>query len=88
MNSIKVKVSKGISGRNVYTFLSILSNIKSKVLVRKNELDRCADGKSVLGILSLCVLAGDEIEIMAESKDELERVKQLMENEWLNGIRI
>ena len=82
MNSIKVKVSKGISGRNVYTFLSILSNIKSKVLVKKNDIDRCVNGKSILGVLSLCILAGDEIEIMSDSKDELEYVKQLVEKEW------
>ena len=67
MNLIKVKVSKGISGRNVYTFLSMLSNIKSKVLVKKNDIDRCVNGKSILGVLSLCILAWDEFDIMSDS---------------------
>lgn len=82
MNSIKIKVSKGISGRNVYPFLAILSNIKSKVLVKKNDVDRCVNGKSILGVLSLCIMTGEEIYIMSESMEELEYVKQLMETEW------
>lgn len=77
MKSITVTVNSdtGLHARPAGQFVSVASTYKSDIKVKKN--DREINGKSIMGILSLCVNTGEEITIYADGVDENEAVMGL-----------
>lgn len=67
--------------RNVANIVSALSDIKSNVLIIKDN--RSVSVKSVLGLISLCCYCGDKVEIVCMSRDsdaqaDLNRVIEIL----------
>ena len=79
MQSAKVIVENevGLHARPATFFIQKANEYKSSIWVEKNE--RRVNAKSLLGVLSLGISKGMEIEIIAEGPDEELAVKSLQE---------
>jgi phosphocarrier protein len=66
----------GFHLRAVAVFVKEAEKFKSTIKVRNKEIE--ADGKSIMGLLTLIVPQGCEIEIKAEGPDAKEAVTQLV----------
>lgn len=64
-----LKNENGLHARPASMFIKKAMSFKSNVTVLKK--DRKANGKSITGILSLDIKAGNEITIMTEGEDEV-----------------
>lgn len=75
--TIKVNKENGLEPKQAALFIQKASNYKSDVWIEKDE--RKANGKSLLGILSLGVAKGNDIIIITEGEDEEETLDVLKE---------
>lgn len=73
--AITVNKGNGLEPKQAALFIQKASNYKSDVWVEKDE--RKANGKSLLGILSLGVAKGNNITIITEGEDEEEAANAL-----------
>ncbi|AUG58494.1 HPr family phosphocarrier protein [Acetivibrio saccincola] len=73
--TIKVNKENGLEPKQAALFIQKASNYKSNVWIEKGE--RKANGKSLLGILSLEVAKDSDVTIIAEGEDEEEVLKVL-----------
>lgn len=73
--AIKVNKENGLEPKQAALFIQKASNYKSNVWIEKDE--RKANGKSLLGLLSLAVAKGNNITIIAEGEDEEETINAL-----------
>ena len=74
---IKVKVPNGLHGRNLSTLIDSAMRFESTIWIGKEG--RRVSAKSLMGMLALQVLCGDEIEIMADGPDSSEAVELITE---------
>lgn len=74
---VKITNKTGLHARPATDFVKEAKKYKSNILVEFNG--KKADGKSVLGILTLGVSQGSSIKIYAEGEDEEKAVKALMD---------
>ncbi|MCX7698770.1 MAG: HPr family phosphocarrier protein [Candidatus Goldbacteria bacterium] len=76
--SKKVKVINklGFHLRAVAVFVKEAEKYKSTIKVRNNDIE--ADGKSIMGLMTLIASEGTEIEIKAEGPDSKEAVNNLV----------
>lgn len=65
-----IKMNRGISGRNASDIVFSMNILNSFIYFEKDG--RCVNAKSILGLLSLDVQAGDDIKIIANGTDETE----------------
>lgn len=72
-----VRNSTGIHTRPASLFVKAASQFQSDIYVEKE--DKSANGKSMLGVLSLCINCGSIIKIRAEGPDEEAAVYKLVE---------
>jgi len=70
-----VKNKQGLHARPAALFVQIANKFESQIVVRKGNSS--ADGKSIMGILTLEVSPGTEIWIEAEGKDAEEAIRTL-----------
>lgn len=68
---VKVTVEGGLHARPAALLVSRMSQSKSKITLNKGE--KKADGRSILGIMTLGVTQGDHLTIEVDGSDE-ERV--------------
>jgi phosphocarrier protein len=68
-------ISPKISSRNAVKIVQEANKFKASVWISYN--DRHANAKSLLGILSLGIEAGNKIKVIADSDDEKEEYKSL-----------
>lgn len=68
----------GFHLRAVAELVKEAEKFKSTIKIKNNNRDIEADGKSILGLLTLIVPQGCEIEIKAEGPDAKEAVEQLV----------
>ncbi|NLI57667.1 MAG: HPr family phosphocarrier protein [Clostridium sp.] len=73
--AIKVNKENGLESKQAALFIQKASNYKSNVWIEKDE--RKANGKSLLGILSLAVSKGNNITIIIEGEDEEDALNDL-----------
>ena len=73
--AIKVNKENGLEPKQAALFIQKASNYKSNVWIKKDE--RKANGKSLLGILSLAVAKDNDIIIITEGEDEEEALNDL-----------
>lgn len=59
---------KGLEGRPVALLVQEASQYKSRVFIEVN--DKKINAKSIMGMMSLALEAGDEVTIMTEGEDE------------------
>ena len=76
-NNVTVQNSVGLHARPATFFIQRANEFKSSIWVEKDE--RRVNAKSLLGVLSLGIVKGAEISIIADGSDEEEAVKTLVE---------
>ena len=76
-NEVTVHNSVGLHARPATFFIQRANEFKSSVWVEKDE--RRVNAKSLLGVLSLGIVKGTKISIIADGNDEDEAVKTLVE---------
>ncbi|MBE7012770.1 MAG: HPr family phosphocarrier protein [Ruminococcaceae bacterium] len=74
---VAVQNQVGLHARPATFFIQKANNFKSSIWVSKDE--RKVNAKSLLGVLSLGIVKGTVITIIADGKDEQEAVDALVE---------
>lgn len=77
VKSVKVQNQVGLHARPATFFIQKANEFKSSIWVEKDE--RRVNAKSLLGVLSLGIMGGTEIKIMAGGSDEEGAVNALVE---------
>ena len=76
VKSVKVQNQVGLHARPATFFIQKANEFKSSIWVEKDE--RRVNAKSLLGVLSLRIMGGTDIKIMAGGSDEEEAVDALV----------
>ena len=76
-SDVTVQNSVGLHARPATFFIQRANEFKSSIWVEKDE--RRVNAKSLLGVLSLGIVKGTTIKIVADGGDEEEAVKTLVE---------
>ena len=77
VNDVTVQNQVGLHARPATFFIQKANEFKSSICIEKEE--RRVNAKSLLGILSLGIVGGTSIRIIADGSDEKEAVKALMD---------
>ena len=72
---IKVNLEQGLHIRPAKEFVQLASNFHSAIDVIKNS--QTANGKSILGVVSLGIVKGETITLTADGSDEREAIARL-----------
>ena len=70
-----VKISSGFEARPVALFVQIASQFESSIYVEIE--DKKVNAKSIMGMMSLGVLEGEEITIVVDGEDEKEAIIEI-----------
>ena len=70
-----IKSSTGLRARTATYFTQKANEFKSGIWIEKDE--RRVNAKSLLGVLSMAVICGTKISIIADGADEVEAVEEL-----------
>ena len=73
---VTIKNNVGLHARPATFFIQKANEFKSSIWVEKEE--RRVNAKSLLGVLSLGIVGGTEIDIIADGSDEQEAVDSLV----------
>ena len=76
VKSVKVQNQVGLHARPATFFIQKANEFKSSIWVEKDK--RRVNAKSLLGVLSLGIMGGTDIKIMAGGSDEEEAVDALV----------
>ena len=76
VKSVKVQNQVGLHARPATVFIQKANEFKSSIWVENDE--RRVNAKSLLGVLSLGIMGGTDIKIMAGGSDEEEAVDALV----------
>ena len=76
-SDVTVQNSVGLHARPATFFIQRANEFKSSIWVEKDE--RRVNAKSLLGVLSLGIVKGTSIKIVADGSDEDDAVKTLVE---------
>ncbi|MBR1864238.1 MAG: HPr family phosphocarrier protein [Ruminococcus sp.] len=76
-NTVVVQNQVGLHARPATFFIQKANEFKSSIWIEKE--DRRVNAKSLLGILSLGIVGGTTIKIIADGADEEEAVKGLVD---------
>lgn len=76
-NMVKVQNTVGLHARPATFFIQRANEFKSSVWIEKDE--RRVNAKSLLGVLSLGIIKGSNVTVIADGGDEDEAVKVLAE---------
>ena len=63
-----VQIAGGLEARPIAVLVQVASQYESSIYVRCEE--KKVNAKSIMGMMSLGLAAGDEVEVSAEGKDE------------------
>ncbi|GKX30432.1 HPr-like protein Crh [Vallitalea longa] len=72
---ITVKIASGLEARPVALFVQVASQFESNIYVEMQ--DKKVNAKSIMGMMSLGVLEGEDITITAEGTDEEKAINEL-----------
>ncbi|WP_035296364.1 HPr family phosphocarrier protein [Brevibacillus thermoruber] len=70
-----VELPHGLHARPAANFVRLASSFASEIKIVKNE--KTANGKSIMGIMSMAVAKGEEITLIADGADEAEAIAAL-----------
>lgn len=73
---IKIENQLGLHARPAALFVQTASKYKSKIFVRKGNLE--VNGKSIMGVMMLAAESGSELIVRAEGHDALEAISALV----------
>ncbi len=88
VKDVVVKNQVGLHARPATFFIQKANEFKSSIWVEKEE--RRVNGKSLLGVLSLGIISGTSIRIIADGVDEEQAVQglvDLVESEFVEEAR-
>lgn len=74
---IMVKIASGLEARPVALFVQVASQFQSSIYVAMQN--KKVNAKSIMGMMSLGVLEGENIVLTAEGPDEVEAIDKLEE---------
>lgn len=74
MENITLKSPCYLNNRNATDFYRYVKTLSNSVFMTKISTNRIVDCSSLIGILSLCVGANDEIKISSYNKEDLDSV--------------
>ncbi|OGO78288.1 MAG: hypothetical protein A2Y23_10570 [Clostridiales bacterium GWB2_37_7] len=83
--NVIVESKCGLHARPASLVVSTANKFSSNITLKKQG--RAANAKSILGVLSIAAVNGDELEVIVEGQDEAEAVsafKDLFGNQLLN----
>jgi len=72
---IIVKIASGLEARPVAMFVQIASQFQSDIYVKVQN--KKVNAKSIMGMMSLGVLEGEDLTIIADGTDEKEAIEKL-----------
>jgi catabolite repression HPr-like protein len=72
---VVVILPHGLHARPAANFVRLASSFSSEIKIVKDE--KTANGKSIMGIMSMAVAKGDEITLIADGPDEAEAITAL-----------
>ncbi|PKM50918.1 MAG: HPr family phosphocarrier protein [Firmicutes bacterium HGW-Firmicutes-7] len=72
---ITVKIASGFESRPVALFVQVASQFKSNIYVSLEE--KKVNAKSIMGMMSLGVLEGESLIIIADGEDEIKAIEEL-----------
>jgi phosphocarrier protein HPr len=75
VREITIKNQSGLQSKSAAVFIQKASNFKSDIWIEKEE--RKANGKSLLGLLSLAIGFGSRVIIIADGEDEDKAANEL-----------
>ena len=75
-NAVKVQNQVGLHARPATFFIQKSNEFKSSIWVEKDE--RRVNAKSLLGVLSLGIIGGTTIKVIADGSDENDAVEGLV----------
>lgn len=75
--SLKLELKNGLEARPAALFVQIASKFESHISVIVNE--KQVNAKSIMGMMSLGVIKGQVMEVIAEGQDEKEAVDALIQ---------
>jgi len=81
--TLKIKNKLGFHARPAALFVKITSKYNTNIKVIKDDQE--VDGKSIMGLLTLCAGEGSNITIIVDGQDEdklLEELTNLIENKF------
>ena len=78
LKDVTVKNHVGLHARPATFFIQRANEYKSTVWVELEKEDRRVNAKSLLGVLSLGIIGGTDIRIIADGPDEQEAVDSLV----------
>lgn len=73
----KMKIGVSIEARDVALLVQTASKFASNIKIEVNN--KSVNAKSIMGIIALGVLDGEDITIIAEGKDEEDAIKEISE---------
>lgn len=79
--SIQIKLETGLEARPVAMLVQVASQFESTVYI--NADDRKVNAKSIMGMMSLGLNIGEEINVIADGKDEEEAISSI--EKFLSG---
>ena len=77
IREVTVQLPEGLHMKAAGDFSQLANKFKSSIAIEANG--RCADGKSLLGLLSLGTVSGTRLAVCAEGPDEETAVQSLTE---------
>ena len=77
VKDVMVKKQVGLHARPATFFIQKANEFKSSIWIEKEE--RRVNAKSLLGILSLGIVGGTDIRVIADGSDEQQAVEALVE---------
>ena len=75
--SVVVKADKGLDGRPIALLVQEASQYASKVYIQVGEKN--VNAKSIMGMMSLVLTAGDSVTICADGEDQEKAIAKLEE---------
>lgn len=73
---VKIESLSGIDIKNAAKFVNVANKFKCSVLLQKGTIE--INAKSILGLISLALISGDEIKLKTDGVDESECSNILM----------
>jgi len=75
--TIRVNSKEGLHARPAAEFVQLCKKLKSDIKLEKNGTS--IPGKSIIGIMSLGISAGEEVTVIVEGDDEAEAMNAIKE---------
>ena len=73
--SMSIRIPSGLEARPVAILVQVASKFDSKIVIESGE--KTINAKSIMGMMSLGLTAGEQVTVSAEGKDESEAINEI-----------